>query len=51
MSDVVTGASSAVVVDNPYMTILNRRIRASKKKVERIIALREKKVRMLRLFE
>ena len=29
MSDVVTGTSSAVVADNPYITVLNRRIRAS----------------------
>jgi hypothetical protein len=44
MSDVVTGTSSAVVADNPYITVLNRRIRAFKKKVERINALQGKKV-------
>ena len=50
MSDVVTGASSAVVADNPYITILNRRIRAFKKKVERINALQDKKVRIVEVI-
>ena len=44
MSGVVSGASSTKMVENSYITILNKRIRAFKKKVDRIIALQNKKV-------
>ena len=44
MSSATSGNCSSVAVENEYMVVLRKRIRAYKKKLDRISALKDKKV-------
>lgn len=44
MSNSASPVVSTVTCDNEYITVVNKRIRAYKKKIDRILALRGKEV-------